>query len=162
MRMGNRLRVVEVQYKKPTEIYRYVTPEGAYIETFSKATALKNAAKKDSQGERIPKDEQVIETQGSRIYYGFFCGDILLEHAPLAVQPTNTSDFTYIPVVYDRRRNDGVPVGLVYEALDAQREANKRRSKTLHLLNTQGIIADSEAAIAMGGKEAVRQEMARP
>jgi hypothetical protein len=52
-----------------------------------------------------------------------------------------------------------VPTGLVYWAIDPQRELNKRRSKMLHHLNTVRIIADSDAVENM---ELLRREAARP
>lgn len=150
---GDRLMVVEVQYRVPAKEYIVNTAEGRIISTYSKLDAME-AAK--------GTDEEPEERMTTRIVCAYFCGDILLEHGFLPVQPHNTKDFEYIPVVYNRRRRDGVPQGLIHRAIDAQKEANKRRSKALHLMNMHGIVMDAESATLNGGVQQIRAEIARP
>jgi hypothetical protein len=150
---GDRVLVIEVQYRVPAKMWIVNTPEGRIISTFSKLDADKAA---EGTG------EEPIERMSSRVVCGYFTGDVLLEHGFLPVQPFNTNDFEYIPLVYQRRRRDGVPYGLIHRAIDAQKEANKRRSKALHLMNSQGVLIDSESATLNGGADNIRAEMTKP
>ena len=150
---GDRVLVVEVQYRVPAKMWVVNTAEGRIISTFSLQDAEK-AAKGTG--------ENPIERMTTRVVCGYFTGDILLEHGFLPVQPVNTNDFEYIPLVYQRRRRDGVPYGLIHRAIDAQKEANKRRSKALHLMNSQGVMMDSESAALNGGADNIRAEVAKP
>lgn len=150
---GDRVLVIEVQYRVPAKVWIVNTKEGRVISTFSY---------KDAEEAAKGTDEDPIERMTTRVVCGYFTGDILLEHGYLPVQPFNNSDFEYIPIVYHRRRRDGVPQGLIHRAIDAQKEANKRRSKALHLMNSQGVMIDAQSATLNGGADAIRAEVSKP
>ena len=68
---------------------------------------------------------------------------------------------TYCPLVIESYKvdRDNNRYGPVRDLIDPQDEENKRRSKALHLLNVQGVIADTDA---VESKEATRRELAKP
>jgi len=141
----NKVLIVEVQYKKPKNKYRFTDAENRLKESFDEAFANKNKA----------DDTDVEEFSADEVWRGFFTQDVLLEHAPLETQ---TGEMSYIPYVYNRD-SSGVPVGVIEKAKDPQRELNKRRSKMMHLLNTKGLIIE-------GGDwddvEKLKDEMSQP
>jgi hypothetical protein len=147
---GTRLRVIEVQYKKPATLYSTLNKQGKMIQSFT----LKDLKK-------VAADPQKIDQhKTSEIFYAFYTEGVLLDHGSLNLQPLGTGDFSYVPLVFNRRY-DGVPYGLVADAKDVQRDANKRRSKLLHLLNSVIIEADGDAFEGWD-REQIRQEAGRP
>jgi hypothetical protein len=147
-RNSHRIRIIEVQYKKPAKLYRTFAESGDEFESFDPHLIEKIA----------PKKSEIEEVDSKKTMYGFFTGEVFLEHGELPIQPLNVDDFTYFPIVYSRRSSDGVPQGKVRDAMDAQREANKRRSKMLHYLNSNTIVTDAVGQ----NKEQIREEGARP
>jgi hypothetical protein len=142
----NSLRVIDLQYRKPATKYRYFDQNGRQKETFSLTDAEESAADK----------KMITEIPSFQIWNGVFTRGVLLYNAPLEVQ---TGHFELIPYVYKRRKQDGAPYGVVYSGIDSQRELNKRRSKMMHLLNTRGVIADSNA---FDNPAAIVAQLARP
>lgn len=146
-----RLRIVEVQYKKSATIYTAWDERGHLFETFDRDAAREIAVKKS----------EIEEREGQRVMYGFYTGDILIEHDALKCQPVNIEDFSYIPSVYSRRFSDGVPQGIVRDAQDAQKEYNKRRSKMLDLITRNLTTVGPDAADAYD-REFLRKELNNP
>lgn len=91
-------------------------------------------------------------------YYEFTKGGIFAKtEAPYV----DTDGDSYCPWIFesanvDRENNR---YGEIRHLIDPQDEVNKRRSKALHLLNTNGVIADEGAVDDIG---AARRELARP
>ena len=122
--------VVEVQYRRTVPQYTYSNPRtGARWQTYAPETSA-------------PESALVSSGFGPQVWVAYWLDDTLLSDQPL--QPV-TDQFTLIPYVYKRRRRDGQPYGMVFSALDPQRELNKRRSKAMHMLNTSQVIADIDA-----------------
>lgn len=142
----DKVKVIETQYTIPAKKYRYQTPDDRFKEVFSEQEA--NKKKK--------KGTEVDEIDSHQIMQGYWAMGILLSHAPLAYQ---TGKFEYIPLVYKRRRSDGVPMGIIEAAKDPQRELNKRRSKMMHLLNTRGVLVEGGS---IDDIEVFRKEITRP
>lgn len=136
--------VVEVQFKQTEKSYKMTTPTGKVFQTFDKKIAYAN------------RDYEVEESFKSRVYVGYFSGDVLLDVKAL---PYNFNNFTLIPYIYKRDHRDGRPYGLLRAAIDPQRELNKRRSKAMHLLNTAQVIADIDA---VDDPNLLAKEAARP
>jgi hypothetical protein len=59
-------------------------------------------------------------------------------------KPTGYETYSWIPY-FDERKKDGEPYGEVKNLIDPQTEINKRRSKALHLLNTNKTILEEDA-----------------
>ena len=147
---GTRIRVVEVQYKVPKILFGALNKKGNYVQSFEKEDI-----------ESVAQDKKHIDKKkSSQIHYAFFTDNVLLDSGPLEIQPKGTGEFSYVPLVM-KRRYDGVPYGLVADAKSVQREANKRRSKALHVLTTQSIEADKNALAGMS-TEQIRQEAGKP
>lgn len=73
--------------------------------------------------------------------------------------PFHHQKFPFIPYTVFKDRETKEPYGLIKQAIDPQREVNKRRSKGLHILNTQTIIAEDGA---VDDEEKARVEVSRP
>jgi hypothetical protein len=133
-----RVLVVEVQHKVPYKAYKGIDAEGRPFETFSLDTAEKLSASSPSPARANSRD---IETVGStRILRTLFLGDTLLEHAPLDFALPGSTDFTLIPIVFQRRFKTGVPYGLLESMKDIQRDCNVRVTKSVHALNSSQLV----------------------
>lgn len=138
--------IVEQQYKKPATKYRYLNEVGQQKETFDKDDANKFKAP-ETEVERI---------ETFQIWRAFFTEGILFEHMPHSVQ---IGEFTIVPTIHKRAENTHVPYGIITNSKDPQREVNKRRSKTMHLLNTRGVVMESGA---VDDKNDLAKEISRP
>ena len=73
-----------------------------------------------------------------------FTADILLEHAPLNPNLPDLPDFTYIPTLWTRIFESGIPDGWVSVMKDVQRESNYRRAKLIYNLNSFRAVVDAD------------------
>jgi len=142
----NKILIIEQQYKKPSTKYRYVNEEGQQKETFSLAFAKKN----------VIKDSEIQTIHTFEIWRAFFTENILFENLPHDVQ---IGDFTIIPTIHKREDRTHVPYGVITNSKDPQIELNKRRSKTLHLMNTKGVVYEDGAVDDI---DVVASEISRP
>ena len=149
--LGNRYPVIEVQYRRPKKFYAGSGKSGQYFATFDEDKALELA---DS-----PND--IEEEVGTQIMRTVFYHDLLLDHSPLYPNIPNMEDFSYIPLVWDRRSCDSVPVSWIEGLKDLQREINYRKAKELNALNSVRVVIDAEAYQGQS-LEDIRQEAARP
>jgi Phage P22-like portal protein len=69
------------------------------------------------------------------------------------------NDFPLTPIIGYRRSRDNAPYGAVRNIRDPQESLNKRASKALHILSTEKIIAEEDAATDWDN---VKDEAARP
>lgn len=85
---------------------------------------------------------------------------ICTEDAPLwdGPSPYKHDQFPLTPIWCYRRDRDGAPYGIVRQIRDPQDDFNKRRSKALHILSTNRVIADNNA---VDDPELLRREAAR-
>ncbi len=77
----------------------------------------------------------------------------------LADSPYIHNKFPFTPIWGFRRQRDNAPYGAVRNIRDPQENLNKRMSKALHILSTNKIIADIDAATNW---DDIREEAARP
>lgn len=148
---GSRLLVNEVLKKKKRRYYCGLDKNGYYFETFDEEDAEKLADRK----------QDIEEEWGTQIMRTLFCNDILLEYAPMFPNIPNSSDFSCIPCVWQRRTSDGVPVGWLEDIKDLQRELNYRKLKEINSLNSVRAVVDINAFGTMSADE-IRQELRRP
>jgi hypothetical protein len=148
---GNRLLIVEVQWKETKNSYCGIDDQGNYFETFNQEEAEELAES---------KKKITINKNASQIMRAVFCDNILLEYAPLEPRIPNLQDFSYIPIVLMREFVSGMPYGLVKLMTDPQREINSRHTKALFLDGSKSIIADGDM---MNGRdiEKLRKEAKR-
>lgn len=142
---GNQLAVIEVQYREPTTAYEFIDANNRYKRVFDQKFANKNKR----------NGSKVTNVVAFKIKYAFYTADILLDHGSLEEQDEK---FQYIPLPHKRRKLTGVPYGIIENGKDIQREINKRRSKTMHYLNTNQVIIEGDVQDV----EEIRQEAARP
>lgn len=85
---------------------------------------------------------------------------ICTEDAPLwdGPSPYRHDQFPLTPMWCYRRARDGAPYGIVRGIRDPQDDFNKRRSKALHILSTNRVIADEDS---FDDPEILRREAAR-
>jgi hypothetical protein len=131
----NRVLVVEVQRKVPHKAYKGIDGEGRPFETFSLDTAEALSA---SSSRGSPQDIETVES--TRILRTLFMGDTLLEHAPLDFALPGSTDFSLIPIVFQRRFKTGVPYGLLESMKDIQRDCNVRVTKSVYAINSSQLV----------------------
>lgn len=148
---NTRIMVVEVQYKEPKEAWEGIDSQGNTFTSFDKKKALELSGGASS----------LTKSKASQIMRVMFTGDILLEYAPLEPRIPDLQDFTYIPCIWSRRYEDGVPEGWLSVMKDIQREANYRRTKLVHNLNSFRAIVDTDTLVGKD-PERIRQELKRP
>ena len=125
---GSRVLVVEVQYKVPKKVYFGMDQNGRSFETF-----------KLEEAEQMAKGE--IQTRpGERIMRALFLDNTLLEYSPLDATFPDQQDFSYIPIVFQRRFRTGVPYGLLESMKDIQRDCNVRVTKSVYAINSARLI----------------------
>ncbi|RZI46646.1 hypothetical protein [Candidatus Finniella inopinata] len=144
----SRVLVVEVQYKVPAKIYRGLDTQGRSFETFQleKAESLAGSEK------------NLEEVQGERLMRTLFLDNTLLEHAPLDATFPDQKDFSYIPIVFQRRFKTGVPYGLLESMKDIQRDCNVRVTKSVYAINSARVVFEGNP---MPGRdiETIRKEL---
>lgn len=144
----SRVLVVEVQYKVPHKYYHGIDQNGRFFETFDLETA-----------EQLAKErEDIEEGKGERIMRTLFLDNTLLEHAPLDASLPTQKDFSYIPVVFQRRFRTGVPYGLLESMKDIQRDCNVRVTKSVYAINSSRVVFEGNP---MPGRdiEGIRKEL---
>jgi len=131
---GNRVLIVEVQYKVPHKAFKGIDGDGRPFETFDLDTAEELASSPKAGAPDIE------ETDSTRIMRTLFLGNTLLEHAPLDFALPGSKDFSLIPVVFQRRFKTGVPYGLLESMKDIQRDCNVRVTKSVHAINSSQLV----------------------
>jgi hypothetical protein len=147
---GSRLLVAEVMQKQKRKYYCGIDKNGYYFETFKEEEAEKLADKKSD----------IEEEMGTQIMRTVFCDDILLDYAPMFPNIPNRSDFVDIPLVWQRRTSDAMPVGWMEDIKDLQRELNYRKLREILSLNSKTAIIDSSAFHGQDMEE-IRNQIAR-
>ena len=144
----SRVLVVEVQYKVPCKVYQGLDQQGRSFATFDR----------DKAEDLAGSEQEIVESQGERIMRTLFLDQTLLEHAPLDATFPNQQDFSYIPIVYQRRFKTGVPYGLLESMKDIQRDCNVRITKSIYAINSARIIFEGNP---MPGRdlETIRKEL---
>ena len=146
----NRVLVVEVQYKVPHKVYQGIDHQGRSFKTFKLETAEELV--------ESTKDKDIAESQGERIMRTLFLDNILLEHAPLDATFPDQHDFSYIPIVFQRRFKTGVAYGLLESMKDIQRDCNVRVTKSVYAINSARVIFEGNS-VPGSDVEKIRQEL---
>jgi len=144
-----RIRLVEVWYKD-WEKQRFAVSTGGGVQDVT------DWPKKEVNALKKAFPDVVFDTKtNTKIKMGVFIGDCLVEDKD---SPYNHDMFPFIPYFVYRRKN-GEPYSVVRLLKDANMEINKRRSKALHLLNTNQAVFEEGAA---RDEDELRTEMAKP
>jgi hypothetical protein len=140
---GRSIKIVEVFYKKSAKFYETTIffPEEPEPET------IPNEQLFTTFDEAIAKDKsingKIEEKDGTQIWHGVFCDNLLISNNPLAEQVPNQQYLPITPVVL-RRDYQGVPYGVVDNLISPQKTHNFLWSTTLHYLDAKTIIASDE------------------
>jgi len=137
----NRIRLVEVQYKKFKREILWVADDRTILED--------EISEKEAKRKGYIKLIRVTH----RIFVGVFTEGILLSH-----DETEKERFSFVQFIVHRKRS-GEPYGPTFPALPLQDSINKRGSKAMHLLNSRGVIYERGAVT---DKDSLAAELAKP
>ena len=135
---GKSIRIVEVFYKK----------EAPYFETEAVLTEGEDAVSKSEQvlatfykdhAEAKSSSGEILVKDGTQIFKGTFCQDVLLEHGVIPEQIPNQKYLPIIPMVL-QRDYQGMPYAIVNSLISPQDTHNMLLSSTLHYLDTKMIV----------------------
>lgn len=98
----------------------------------------------------------IVQARRMKVFCAIWIDRAILQHM---ASPYRHNRFPYTPIWVYRRSRDGMPYGPIRNWRDPQDDLNKRHSKTLHILNTRGLIADDNA---FDDWDEVEEELARP
>lgn len=113
------IRVVETWYKKVVRVRFLKLPDGSWVE----ASKLRGVTRFVEEAIR-PVEKMYVCIQA---------GELELEHTQ---SPYEHNNFPYVPYVAMYAPDGRMPQGLVADLKDIQREINKRRSQTMHIVNS--------------------------
>lgn len=119
--------ICEVQTKEHKKCYRGITRSGNSYASFDEGEAEKY----------LDPKEGIDESPADQIMRTLFCGNILLEHAPLHPLVPDLEDFSYIPFVYSKTSNSSLPDGMVSSMFSSQIDINARRVKAVYALGSR-------------------------
>lgn len=138
---GRSVRIVEVYYKKNVKYYEgtmIIEPEKGddfaqeqYFCTFDEEFAKSKMA----------KGTELKELDGTQIWKGVFCSDMLLESGPLYPQVPNQKHFPIIPLCL-KRNYMGVPYGVVEGLISLSIALNYIWTKTIHGLGSKYLLME--------------------
>jgi len=159
---GRSVKIVEVYYKKVVDYYEtsVLAPDSqnnlntqqSVIQEHTLKTFSLDTAKKESSGKDIKK------LQGTQIWYGVYCDNLLLENGPILEQVPNQQYFPLLPVVY-KRDYLGVPYGVVDNLISTQKALNYVWSTTLHYLDAKTIITSDVNSDQEKLRDILKQQM---
>lgn len=138
---GNKVLIVEVQYKERKKYYYGTDKNNFEIKTFNEEEAL-----------NFLDEKEIKEDYGEQTVRVLFSGNELLEYSPLHPNIPNQHTFTYLPFINGRRYSDSLPDPWIDVMKDLQREINHRRAKLVANLNSKRIFVSPQAF--PGAKEA--------
>lgn len=128
-----RLRPVEVHYKRTVMKKVLITNTGVRVELDYLST--RQALASSDAGSTVES------VQSEEMWIGIYCGGVLIHHDRHQDQD---GMFSFIPYFADRKKS-GEPFGPTRNLVSISQEINKRRSKALHLINTNQAIVGQNA-----------------
>lgn len=150
-----RVAVWECWFKEPVKFKRIESLYGDYAPLHGKDYDANNPEHAEAASNPI---YALVDGVREKMRLAFFC-----ERGLLAVSdsPYKHNRFPFTPVWGYRDSIDGTPYGAIRQAIDPQRDFNKRKAKSLHLLTTVQVLFE-DGAIAEGDEETFFNEVGRP
>ena len=145
-----RLRVMEIWFRKPVKVMRMVGGEFSG-EVYDQDNPAPGHEQSIQQGEAVPAPRTIM-----RMHVAIMCNAGLLY---MSESPYRHNDFPFTPIWCYRRDRDGLPYGMIRGMRDIQEDINKRASKALHILSTNKVIMDEGAVDDLDEFE---EEISRP
>ena len=133
----NRLRPVEVHYKRKVKKRVLITDTGVRVELDYLGPRQAQEASPNSTVESVMSEE---------MWLGIYCGGLLIYHDRFQDQD---GMFPFIPYFADRKKS-GEPFGPVRNLVPLSKEINKRRAKALHLLSNNQAILEQNSVEDIG------------
>lgn len=143
-----RVKLIEAQYRMPCEC-RIVADgpmRGTFFNPTDRALSMALAMRGDS----------LVDKVMMRVHVSVFTEGALLSMGPSIFRHNR---FSLTPIWCYRRGRDRQPYGAIRRGRDIQMDLNKRASKALFILNTNQIIADTDAT---DDWDRLRDEVNRP
>ena len=137
----NRIRLVEVQYKKFKRQVLWISED----------RTIRGEDISDKEARKAGYPRLVSTTH--RIFIGVFTESLLLSH-----DETEDERYSFVQFLVNRKRS-GEPYGPTFAALPLQDSINKRGSKAMHLLNSRGVVYERAAVT---DKDKLAEELAKP
>ncbi len=147
---SERIRVIEVQYKKKEREQLVIFSDGRPSKVF---TEKKEVWEEVKAAKAAGVQHRIIDRLKHRICVGTYAGGVLLEH-----KETDHAYFSLVPY-FAYRRKSGEPYSLITLALSMQDAINKRESKALALLTMNQIITEKSA---VDDPQKAAEEIAKP
>lgn len=125
-RETKKCRLVEVWYREHVARKLFVLPGGAGV-------LMEDEVPEEAA---LPEGTETVSQLLSRMRYVTLLGDVVLEEGE---SPYKHGDFPFVPYVADYTGEVEVALdvqGIIRALKDPQREVNKRRSQSLHIINT--------------------------
>lgn len=144
-----KLRLCECWYKQSITKHMYLLRDGSVTEKVVPEMLL---AGQIVQQIDVPCDEVRMVS---------FFDNVMLEDMP---SPYEHGELPFVPYVAYYLGEDDIPTGVVRDLKDSQREINKRRSQSLHILNSQsnsGWMAE-EGALSKEQESALKKGASTP
>jgi hypothetical protein len=160
--IGKSARIVDVFYKKKVKYYQTLVkydvdvndeaiPSLEYFITFDK----------DIAENRKFGNEEIVVLEGTQIFKGTFCQDLLLEHGPIDGQVPNQKHFPLIPLCL-KRNQDGIPYGVVQGLIPLSTALNWVWTKTMHGLNSKYLVVDPDSVNLDNMRDKIDIELRKP
>lgn len=145
-----RVRVIEIWFRKPTKVMRMVGGEFSG-EVYDPKNPAPGHQESIARGEGVPALRTMM-----RMHVALMCDTGLLY---LDESPYRHNDFPFTPLWCYRRGRDGLPYGMIRGMKSIQEDINKRASKALYILSTNKVIMDEGAVDDLDEFE---EEVSRP
>lgn len=159
--IGRSARIVDVFYKKNVKYYQTIIAYESDIEGNSISTEqyFITFDKKLAEQKKVSHAE-IVELEGTQIFKGTFCQDLLLEHGTIEGQVPNQKHFPLVPICL-KRNYLGVPYGVVDGLIPLSTSLNYVWTKTMHGLNSKYVFIDSTSADVQQLKKTIEQELSK-
>lgn len=146
----NRVRLIEMWYRKPTQVMRMVGGDFSG-EVYDEKDPSPAHTDSIERGEAVPQMRTMM-----RMHVAIFCNAGMLYFDE---SPYRHNDFPFTPIWCYRRGRDNLPYGMIRGMRDIQEDINKRASKALHILSTNKVVMDEGAVDDL---DEFADEVARP
>jgi len=145
------VRVIECWYREPKQV-RMV--RGGFFDGTKESLADADTL----EFEIREGTASITDSISMQVHFAIFIGNIMLNYGE---SPYRHNHLPFIALPSYRRKRDGAPYGMVRNIRGVQEDLNKRRSKALHILSTNRVIAEANAASPIGWQQ-IEEEISRP
>lgn len=157
---GRSIRIVEVYYKKNVKYYEATVAFAPETEEDVITEQYFNTFIKELAESRAVEGSDIKELDGTQIWKGTFCEDVLLESGAIDAQVPNQKHFPLVPLCL-KRNYVSIPYGVVDGLIPLSISLNYVWTKTIHGLNSKYLIIDDEKMDIDKMRPILRQELNR-